>query len=181
LYWKEIWLYYFPCGIYIRNRTLDVTTLIIYLWNIELIHLSCLWNLHYLCPDHEMSGALCHVNSHGSFRWSAPPLIQDGHYSCHLGFGFGFCRLDDERLGRFIQFVCGLLGVTRGRFFSIITSAAHPRWPPSGLISCYAGLTSIVSILCLRWDLSWLLESLSILVLPLTIDSLTIPTYICHV
>jgi hypothetical protein len=30
-----------------------------------------------------------------------------------------------------IQFLCGLLGVTRGRFLSMINSATHPRWPPS--------------------------------------------------
>jgi hypothetical protein len=94
-------------------------------------------------PDHKMSVALCHglcigVHKHlvsinyrtnalvdwsyfsvaywewleeGSFRWSAPPLIQDGH---HLGFGFR--RLEGKRLGRLIQFLCGLLGVTRWRF-----------------------------------------------------------------
>jgi hypothetical protein len=38
----------------------------------------------------------------GSFRWSAPPLIQDGRYGCQLGFGFR--RLDDKRLRRFIRF-----------------------------------------------------------------------------
>jgi hypothetical protein len=31
----------------------------------------------------------------------ALPLIQDGNYGCHLGFGFR--RLEDKRLGRFIQ------------------------------------------------------------------------------
>jgi hypothetical protein len=41
----------------------------------------------------------------GSFRWSAPPLIQDGRYGCHLGFGFR--RLQDKRLGRLIRFFCG--------------------------------------------------------------------------
>jgi hypothetical protein len=28
-----------------------------------------------------------------------------------------------------IRFFCGVLGVTRGRFLSMISSAAHPRWP----------------------------------------------------
>jgi hypothetical protein len=65
----------------------------------------------------------------GSFRWSAQPLIQDGHYGRHLGFRF--CRLEHKRLGRLIRFFCGLLGVIRGRFLSMISSAAHPRWPPS--------------------------------------------------
>jgi hypothetical protein len=115
---------------------------------------------NFYAPDHKMSGALCHgicvgVRKHlvsinyrtnawvawsdfsvaywgwlgeGSFRWSAPPLIQDGHYSLHLGFDFR--RLEDKRLGRWIRFFCGLLGVTRGRFLSMISSAAHPRWPP---------------------------------------------------
>jgi hypothetical protein len=57
----------------------------------------------------------------GSFRWSAPPLIQDGRYGCHLGFRFR--RLEDKRL------FCGLLGVTGGRFLSMISSVAHPRLP----------------------------------------------------
>jgi hypothetical protein len=30
---------------------------------------------------------------------------------------------------RLIRFFCGLLGVTRGRFLSMISSAANPRWP----------------------------------------------------
>jgi hypothetical protein len=38
--------------------------------------------------------------------------------------GFGFRRLDDKRLGRFVQFFCGLLGVTRGSFLSMISSAS---------------------------------------------------------
>jgi hypothetical protein len=106
-----------------------------------------------LCPpDHKMSGALCHglcggVRKHsvnyrtnawvdwsnfsvthwgwleeGSFQWSALPLIKDGHYGCHLGFGFR--RLDNKRLGRFIRFSCGLLVMTSGRFLSMISSAA---------------------------------------------------------
>jgi hypothetical protein len=64
----------------------------------------------------------------GFFQWSAPPLIQDGCYSRHLGFGFH--RLEDKHLGRLIRFFCGLLGVTSGRFLSMISYAAHPRWPP---------------------------------------------------
>jgi hypothetical protein len=59
----------------------------------------------------------------GSFRWSAPPLIQDGHYGRHLGFRFRI--LEDKHLGRLIQFFCGLLGVTRGRFLSMISTATH--------------------------------------------------------
>jgi hypothetical protein len=53
----------------------------------------------------------------GSFRWSAPPLFQDGR------------RLDDKRVGRFMQFFWGLLGMTSGRFVSMISSAAHPTRP----------------------------------------------------
>jgi hypothetical protein len=30
---------------------------------------------------------------------------------------------------RLIWFFCGSLGVTRGRFLSMISSAVHPRWP----------------------------------------------------
>jgi hypothetical protein len=44
---------------------------------------------------------------------------------------FGFRRLQDKRLGQLIRFLCGSLGVTRGRFLSMIGSAAHPRWPLS--------------------------------------------------
>jgi hypothetical protein len=62
----------------------------------------------------------------GSFRWSAPSLIQDCR---HLGFRFR--RLEDKRLGWLIQFFCGSLGVIRGRFLSMISSAAHPGWPSS--------------------------------------------------
>jgi hypothetical protein len=110
-----------------------------------------------------------------SFRWSALPLIQDGCYGRHLGFGLLSIRqLEDKRLGRLIRFFCDLLGwlgedsfrwaahprcplrqsswiwfpsirrqtpgsihpiflwligVTRRRFLSMITSATHPRWP----------------------------------------------------
>jgi hypothetical protein len=44
---------------------------------------------------------------------------------------FDFRELYDKRLGRLIRFFCGSLGVTRGRFVSMISSTAHPRW------SCY--------------------------------------------
>jgi hypothetical protein len=63
----------------------------------------------------------------GSFWSSALQLIQDGHYGRHLGFGF--YRLEEKRLGHLIRFFCGILRVNRGRFLSIISSAAHPRWP----------------------------------------------------
>jgi hypothetical protein len=39
--------------------------------------------------------------------------------------------ITDKRLGRLISFLCGSLGVTRGRFLSTISSATHQRWPPS--------------------------------------------------
>jgi hypothetical protein len=65
-----------------------------------------------------------------SFRWSAPPLIQDGCYGRHLGFGFR--RLDDKRVSRLFRSFCGLLGVTRGWVLSMISSAAPPRWPLHG-------------------------------------------------
>jgi hypothetical protein len=50
---------------------------------------------------------------------------------------FGFRRLQENRLGRLIRFLCGSLVVTRGRFLSMISSAAHPRWllrPPSWIL-----------------------------------------------
>jgi hypothetical protein len=77
----------------------------------------------------DFSVTYCGWLEEGSFRWSAPPLIQGGCYGRHLGFDFR--RLEDKRLGRLIRFVCGLLGVTTGRFFSMISSAAHPRSFPS--------------------------------------------------
>jgi hypothetical protein len=66
----------------------------------------------------------------GSFQWSAPLLIKDGHYG-HYGhhLGFHFCQLSQQRL---VRFVCGLLGVTGGRFPSMISTAAHSRWPLAG-------------------------------------------------
>jgi hypothetical protein len=62
-----------------------------------------------------------------SFRLSVLLLIQNGCYGRHLRFGFH--RLDYKCLGRLIRFFCGLLVVTRGRFLSMISSAAHLRWP----------------------------------------------------
>jgi hypothetical protein len=41
---------------------------------------------------------------------------------------FSFSRLQDKRLGLLIRFLCGSLGVTRGRFLLMISSAARPRW-----------------------------------------------------
>jgi hypothetical protein len=41
---------------------------------------------------------------------------------------FGFHQLCDKRLGRLIRFFCGLLGVNGGRFLSMISSTAHPRY-----------------------------------------------------
>jgi hypothetical protein len=76
----------------------------------------------------------------GSFWWSAPPLIQAGHYGCHLGFGFR--QLQDKCLGRLIRFLCGLLGLSRGSFLSMISSTTHPRWPlqlPSWISSSIRG------------------------------------------
>jgi hypothetical protein len=37
--------------------------------------------------------------------------------------------LTNACLGRLVRFVCGLLGVTGGRFLSMISAAAHSRWP----------------------------------------------------
>jgi hypothetical protein len=45
-----------------------------------------------------------------------------------------FLSIIGQTLGQLIRFYCGLLGVSRGRFLSMISSAAHPRWslrPPS--------------------------------------------------
>jgi hypothetical protein len=65
----------------------------------------------------------------GSFRWTAPPLIQDGRCSSRLVFGSH--QLSDECLGQLVRLFCGLLGVTGGRFLSMISAAAHSRWQPS--------------------------------------------------
>jgi hypothetical protein len=62
----------------------------------------------------------------GFFRWPAPPLIQDGRYGSHLGFRLIINYL--TRLSRLVRFVCGLLGITGGRFLSMISTAAHSRW-----------------------------------------------------
>jgi hypothetical protein len=80
----------------------------------------------------------------GSFRWSAPSLIQDGH---HLGFGF--CRLEDKYLGRLIRFFYGLLGATR-RFLSMTSAATHPTWPlwqPLVLVS-----VDYLTNACVNWS-----------------------------
>jgi hypothetical protein len=85
----------------------------------------------------------------GFFRWSALLLIQDGRYGRHLGFGFR--RLDDKRLGRLIQFLCGSLGMTRGRFLSMISSAAHPSCPSSWFGFCrsdYKCLGRLIRFFC---------------------------------
>jgi hypothetical protein len=41
----------------------------------------------------------------GSFRWSPPPLIQDGRYALHLGFGLHW--FSAQRLGRLVSFFGG--------------------------------------------------------------------------
>jgi hypothetical protein len=97
----------------------------------------------------------------GSFRWSAPPLIQDARYGHHLWFGFR--RLRDKCLGRLIQFLCGSLGVTRVRFLSMISSAAHPRWPlrlPSWIWfpSIRGQMPGSIDPIFLRLILGWLEE-----------------------
>jgi hypothetical protein len=76
--------------------------------------------------------AYCGWVEEGSFRWSAAPLIQDGRYGRHLGFGFR--RIQDNRLGWLISFLCGSLGMSRGRYLSVISSAIHPRWPPTWIL-----------------------------------------------
>jgi hypothetical protein len=63
----------------------------------------------------------------GYFRWTAPPLIKDGHDGRHLGFGFR--RLSDERLGRLVRFVCELLWLIGGMFCFTISTASYSRWP----------------------------------------------------
>jgi hypothetical protein len=78
----------------------------------------------------------------GSFGWSALPLIQNGCYGRHLGFGFR--QLEVKCLGRLIRFFCGLLGATIGKFLSMISSAAHPRCTCIAYVTC-ASKTSMVS------------------------------------
>jgi hypothetical protein len=60
------------------------------------------------------------------FRWPAPLLIQDGRYGSHLGFRF--CQLSHQRMGQLVRFGCGLLGVTGGRFLSMISADARSSW-----------------------------------------------------
>jgi hypothetical protein len=40
----------------------------------------------------------------------------------------------DQRLGQLVRFFGGSLGVTGGRFLLMISSATHPRWPPSWIL-----------------------------------------------
>jgi hypothetical protein len=63
----------------------------------------------------------------GLFRTSVPPLIQNGRYGRHLGFGFH--SFSDQRLGRLVRFFCVSLGATGGMFLSMTSAAAHPTWP----------------------------------------------------
>jgi hypothetical protein len=44
--------------------------------------------------------------------------------------GFGFPRLSDKHLSRLVQFFCGLLVVTGGRFLLMTSAVAYSRWPP---------------------------------------------------
>jgi hypothetical protein len=48
--------------------------------------------------------------------WRKVPFDDQLSRSGHLGFGFR--RLQDKHLGRLISFLCGSLGMTRGRFHS---------------------------------------------------------------
>jgi hypothetical protein len=63
----------------------------------------------------------------GSFRWPAPPLIQDG---CHFGFLVYVDFLTNAWVD-WSDFLVAHWGVTGGRFLSMISSATHPRWSPS--------------------------------------------------
>jgi hypothetical protein len=91
-----------------------------------------------------MSWALCHglgvgVRKHlVSINYRTSACVDRSEFSVaywgwldgrHLGFGFR--RLEDKCMGRLITFLCGSLGVTRG-FVSMMSSAAHPRWPLHG-------------------------------------------------
>jgi hypothetical protein len=53
-----------------------------------------------------------------------PTLYWNGH------LGFSFRRFSDQRLGWLVRFFGGSLGVTGGKFLSMISSATHPRWLP---------------------------------------------------
>jgi hypothetical protein len=63
--------------------------------------------------------------------WRKVPFEDHLSHSSKMAakLGFGFRRLDDKHLGRFIRFFCSLLGMTSGRFLSMISSAAHPTRP----------------------------------------------------
>jgi hypothetical protein len=75
----------------------------------------------------DFSAAYWGWQQEGYFRWSAPPLIQDGRYGRQLEFGFR--RFSDQRLRWLLRRFGGSLGVTGGRFLSMSSSATHPRWP----------------------------------------------------
>jgi hypothetical protein len=45
-----------------------------------------------------------------------------------------FLSIIGQTPGSFDQIFLGLIGVIRGRFLSVTSSAAHPRWPPSSSI-----------------------------------------------
>jgi hypothetical protein len=81
----------------------------------------------------------------GVTRWSALPLIHDGHYGRHLGFGFR--RLEDKHLGWLIQFCGGSLGwLEEGSF-----------WRPAPLLmAATATILDLVSVdyltnACVDW------------------------------
>jgi hypothetical protein len=60
---------------------------------------------------------------------------------CHgLGIGVRKC------MGWLIWFFCGLLGVIRGRFLSMISSTVHPIWPPSRCITIQCTRSNSFSI-----------------------------------
>jgi hypothetical protein len=120
-----------------------------------------------------MSGALCHGLCVGVRRHSyrTVPFDDQLRRSSKMAataaiLHFGLRRLEDKRLGWLIQFFCGSLGVTRGRFHLMNSSASHPRWPqrppswiwfPSSLLGVTRGrfLSMISSAAHPRWPL-WL-------------------------
>jgi hypothetical protein len=62
----------------------------------------------------------------GSFRWSPPPLIQDGRCGAILDL-----VSVDFLTNAWVDWseLLGLIGVTGGWFLSMTSTAAHPTWP----------------------------------------------------
>jgi hypothetical protein len=87
----------------------------------------------------------------GSFRWSAPPHIQDGRYGRHLGFGFHWW--EDKCLDRLIWFFLRLIG---GDYRKVPFDDQLCR---SSKMAATAAILDLVSVdfvtVCVDWSDFW--------------------------